>query len=287
MPMLEFAVTSAIDELLSLTAEEDEDCWWDLVWWLQGHGGRHALDAASRLSGHPEPSHRQAAADILCQLGAGPGRAPLDSPYRDEALALLLSMVEREHDPQVLNSITVGFGHLGDERCLASLSRLHTHPDVTVREGVVFGLLRRPEAAALDLLITLSSDSAPEVRYWATFGLGQQTEQDLPRLRDSLAARLADDDPDTLAEAVNGLALRGDERAMPALLAALELPARSHGVDLTTEALYAMAATTADPRLYPHLLAHRDDWLQNAPDEELPEELLAALARYATTGETG
>ncbi|GAA1400954.1 HEAT repeat domain-containing protein [Catellatospora coxensis] len=308
MPMLEATVASAVAELLSLTGEDDEDRRWELVSWLHGYGGRPALDAATRLSGHTEPSHRQAAADIVSQLAAGPRRPASEGPYRDEALALLLSMVEHEQDPQVLGSITTGFGHIGDERCLEHLARLHVHPDATVRFGVTYALVGRPEPEALDLLITLSADSDPDVRDWATFGLGRQTEQDFPRLRDALAARLNDDDPDTLAEAVVGLSLRGDTRAMPALLAALELPPVRHGVDLTAEALYAMAAATADPRLHRHLIADRDARLRRAPDEEvpperhaavvierllrapgeqLPEELLAALARYPADGEPG
>ncbi|MFC7246659.1 HEAT repeat domain-containing protein [Catellatospora aurea] len=307
MPMLEQTVAAAVAELLPLTGEDDEDRRWELISWLHGYGGRPALDAATRLSGHPEPSHRQAAADIVSQLAAGPRGSASEGPYRDEALALLLSMVEHEQDPQVLGSITTGFGHIGDERCLVPLARLHVHPDATVRFGVAHGLLWRPEPAALDLLITLSADSDADVRDWATFGLGQ-SEQDFPRLRDALAARLSDDDPDTLAEAVVGLSLRGDTRAMPALLAALEVPPVRHGVDLTTEALYAMAAATADPRLHRHLTADRDARLRQTPDDEappelraavvierllrapgeqLPEELLAALARYPADGEPG
>lgn len=308
MPMLEQAVAATVAELLPLTGEDDEDRRWELISWLHGYGGRPALDAATHLSGHTEPSHRQAAADIVSQLAAGPRRPAREGPYRDEALALLLSMVEHEQDPQVLGSITTGFGHIGDERCLVPLARLHVHPDATVRFGVTYALVGREEPEALDLLITLSADPDSDVRDWATFGLGRQNEQDFPRLRDALAARLNDDDPDTLAEAVVGLSQRGDTRAMPALLAALELPPVRHGVDLTTEALYAMAAATADPRLHRHLIADRDDRLRRAPDEEapperhaavvierllrapgeqLPDELLAALARYPADGEPG
>ena len=47
------------------------------------------------------------------------------------------------------------------------------------------------------------------------------------------------------------------------------------------EALHA----TADPRLYPHLIADRDSWINDAPDEDLPPLLQSALARYAPTPE--
>jgi HEAT repeat protein len=185
----------------------------------------------------------------------------------------------------VLNSVAVGFGHIGDERCLEPLVRMHTHPHVNVRAGVAFGLLGRQETAALEMLITLSADSEPDVRDWATFGLARQTQQDFPRLRDALADRLADDDPDTLAEAIHGLAVRGDERAVPPLLDALQSPLPVSDPHVLAEALYALAIATADLRLHPHLVADRHSRLEHEPDHDLPEDLQAALARYAATAE--
>lgn len=134
-------------------------------------------------------------------------------------------------------------------------------------------------------LITLSVDPEPQVRDWATFGLGRETDRDFPRLRDALAGRLGDDDPDTLAEAIHGLAVRGDERAIQPLLRALEAPLPCSDINVITESLYALANATADPRLHPHLLADRDSWRSHSPDEELPTALHAALVRYATAQE--
>lgn len=285
MSMSELTVAQAVDEALRAAAEDDEDRRWELVSQLHAHGGRQALDVASRLRGRPGSSHRALAADVLSQLGAGPGRSAIDGPFRDDALELLLAMAQGEHDSVVLNSIAVGFGHIGDERCLEPLVRMHTHPDVKVRTGVVFGLLRRTETAAMEILIRLSADSEPEVRDWATFGLARQTEQDFPQLRDALADRLVDDDPDTLAEAIHGLAVRGDVRAVQPLLDALQSPRQVSDPNVLAEALYALAVATADRRLHPHLVADRDSWLEDAPDDDLPEDLQAALARYAATEE--
>ncbi|WP_433199838.1 HEAT repeat domain-containing protein [Dactylosporangium sp. CS-047395] len=186
-------------------------------------------------------------------------------------------MIETERDPAVLAAIAVAFGHIGDERCVEPLVRLHPHPDADVRMGVVFGLLKRPEPAALDALITLSADSDAGVRDWATFGLARQTTQDFPRLRAALAARLADEDPDARAEAIHGLSVRGDARALEPLLDALRSPEPISDSFVITEALYALAAATGDPRLHQYLIADREDH----PDDEVPEALTAALARYA------
>jgi HEAT repeat protein len=284
MQMSGAAVAHAVGDALRAAADGDDDRRWELITQLHIHGGSHALDEAARLRQDPEPTHRALAADILSQLGAAPGRAAVDGPFRDDALLLLLDMVQHEHEPVVLQSITVGFGHIGDERCVAPLIRLHAHPDAEVREGVVFGLLGRTETASLETLMTLSTDREPEVRDWATFGLARQTDRDFPQLRDALAARLGDDDPDTLAEAIHGLAVRADPRAMRPLLRALEAsPDRGDIHFIITEALYALAIATADPRLYPHLLADRDGWISDAPDEDLPPLLQSALTRYATT----
>ena len=188
-------------------------------------------------------------------------------------------MAQDESDPEVLYSITTGFGHIGDERCLVTLIRLHTHPDPDLRFGVVFGLLRRPEAAALDTLITLSADEDARVRDWSTYGLARHTDQDFPGLRDALAARLDDDDADTRLEAVHGLATRGDERVIQPLLDILESPLEPADPGLVVEALYALATATADPRLRPHLLAERNSFLDD-PIGEWPDGLRAALAKY-------
>lgn len=264
-------VARVVEEAL---ATPDEQRRWDLVGLLHTDGGAEALEIATRLAGHADPVRRELASDVLGQLGAGPGRAASAGPFREAATDVLLAMADREDDPAVLRSIAIGLGHLGDPRGLVPLARMHTHAEPRVRSGVVSGLLGRPEAAALDLLITLSADSAAEVRDWATFGLARQTGQDFPRLREALAARLADDDPDTRAEAIHGLAGRGDVRALEPLLDALVDVARYSDAALLTEALYALAAATADARLLPHLRACAE------PGDE-SEELLAALARYA------
>jgi HEAT repeat protein len=280
MSISELTVAQAVHQALH-TAAEDEERRWDLVVHLHNHGGQEALDVALAMREHAEPSHRTLAADILSQLGGRPGQAAIDGPFRDEALAALLAMIDGEHDPQVLYAITVGFGHIGDERCVEPLIRLHAHADTEVRSGVVFGLLGRPETAALQTLIILSADSDSDVRDWATFGLARQTDQDFPQLREALADRLADDDPDTFAEAVHGLATRGDIRAVAPMLDALQAEAQGSDPHLVTEALYALAAATGDLRLLPHLLADLDSWLADALNEDPPEELQAALARYA------
>jgi HEAT repeat protein len=68
----------------------------------------------------------------------------------------------------------------------------------------------------------LAADEDSDVRDWATFGLAQQITLDTPAIREVLARRLTDSDDDTRAEAIVGLAERGDERAVAPLVAMID-----------------------------------------------------------------
>ncbi|UZN03815.1 HEAT repeat domain-containing protein [Cellulomonas sp. S1-8] len=122
------------------------------------------------------------------------------------------------------------------------------------------------------MLITLSSDPDPGVRDWATFGLGNQTPQDSPAIRTALLARLDDEDPETAAEALLGLARRGAGEALARVRALITDPDRS--VDLL--ALEA-AAELADPALLPALEALAQAW--DGDDDVHGEAVAFAIAR--------
>lgn len=150
-----------------------------------------------------------------------------------------------------------------------------------MRHAVAFGLLGLPQRAALDILISLSTDPQPQVRDWATFGLARRSAADFGALREALVRRLADPDLDTRAEAIHGLATRGDRRATPPLLEALAGPWPGSDPGIIDEALYALAATTGDRRLCAQVTVRRDRWLMDEADAELPDDLQRALSRCA------
>ena len=278
------AMAELVRAALSAAERGDEDERWRTVERLRAGGGREALQAATRLCGSRDARHRELGVDILAQLGASDGVPARRGPFRDEAMAVLLGLVDAERDPAVLRAIGIAFAHLGDERAVAPLARLRAHADPEVRHAVAFGLLNRAEPAALDVLIELSADPEPEVRDWAAYGLGRGTDADGDRLRGALVARLTDPDHDARAEAIVGLARRNDPRAVPALLDALAGPWPGSDPYLIEQALYALAATTDDARLCGHVAAHRDDWLVRYPDQELPDDLQRAVDRCAQRG---
>jgi HEAT repeat protein len=193
------------DEVLS-------DAYWKPVRLLHCRADDLVMTAAKRLLTSESSADRALAADILAQVAFG------KETRRTEAADLLLPVFERETNCEVLNSMALAFGHIGDERSVPRLVELSSHPDESLRYAVVYGLSGRDHERAIAALIALSSDPDDDVRNWATFGLGSQTTVDTPEVRNALAARLQEDDDEIRGEALVGLAERGDRRVVAPLL---------------------------------------------------------------------
>ncbi len=220
---------------------------------LAYRGDEEVLFRARAMAEHDDPSERGIAAFLLGQLGT-PVRT-----FPNESAAALVGMTAREQDPGVLEAVAHAFGHLGEVYGLDELVALAGHADARVREASAIALAGRAHQRAVDTLIRLSRDDERDVRDWATFALGMLASEDSEQLRDALAARLADPDPETRLEAVHGLALRGDRRAVEPALELLAEAAGSDG-DLwrrmeLRETAQRLAAQTGDERFDPYLPA--------------------------------
>jgi HEAT repeat protein len=238
------------------------DAYWHIVETLHLLGGTEVFAAACRLCASTDPVDRELGADILAQ-------AYLDDPtLRDQAVRILIGLLEEETNLDVVYSASIGLGHRGDARAIPALLRWAHHPDAAIRFGVVFGLLGQEDERAIQTLITLSRDDDEEVRDWATCGLGTLSQTDTPALRAALVARLSDPHDDTRAEALVGLARRGDERVVPYVLR--ELQSDCVGT-LAVEA----AKELAEPRLHAALVALQEWW---DVDPRLLADALAACA---------
>jgi HEAT repeat protein len=179
-------------------------------------------------------------------------------PFRHSTYPILEQLLDDDFAPVVQASLTA-FGHLGAGDHIERVAALATHSEPSVRQAVAFALLSQPAGNAVSTLIQLSRDEIASVRDWATFGLGTQLDLDTPELRDALAARLEDSDPDTLAEAICGLARRRDPRTLEPFLRVLErdacaaatlVAARDLGSRDLLQALKELRTRwTADPEL--------------------------------------
>ena len=261
-----------VDELLDRARAE----WAGAEEWAPGlaalgwRGTPEVLDALRSLADDADPVARSVAAYVAGQLGA-----PLRSQPAASA-ALLEGMAAAESDPAVLAVIAEALGHLGAPWGLDVLLGLRGHADAAVRDGVVDALAGRTDPAAVAALVELSRDREPAIRDWATFALGTLTDQDSPELRDALVARLDDADPETRIEAVHGLALRADPRAVEPALALLADAERGPTVwsrHALLESTILLAALSGDARFAPHLPQLEDGWRGTTLERDLTRAL--------------
>jgi hypothetical protein len=198
----------------------DYDPVWDLL-----HEAAHVPDVAADLAlthlTSADTRLRATACDLLGVV------AHVDRSRRAPAAAVLVTL--RESHPDVVRAIVRAAGETRDPGTRPLLTAHATSADVGVRLAVAHALTlvmtdddTRGEDGrdALDALIALTRDPDPEVRNWATFGLGWQLPVDGPEVRAALWARTADEYADAREEGVRGLARRRDGRAIP-LVAAL------------------------------------------------------------------
>ncbi|HEY3964918.1 MAG TPA: HEAT repeat domain-containing protein [Planctomycetaceae bacterium] len=237
----------SVSELISAALGDPhtyEDGGWDAVVALHWRGTEEALVRAGQLCQSFCAVERRVGADIIGQLGFSDGN------FKRQRLNILLKMLRRERDSEVLYSVFIALGHVGEADAISPAARFRTHPDPSVRYAVVHALTGYDNPVALDSLMELTNDEDSDVRDWATWGLGTQVEVDTPALRDALAGRLADADEVVRSEALIGLARRKDERVLAALLKELAADSVDFGVVEAAELL-------ADPHLHSALIAVR------------------------------
>jgi len=129
----------------------------------------------------------------------------------------------------------------------------------------------------------LSKDQDRDVRDWATFALGSQTDLDTSELREALRTRLSDDDPEVRGEAMVGLSRRHDEHLKNAVLD--ELSGEFHG-DWAFEA----AEGIADPDFIPALVGMRARMSADLPERffvRLDVALMACQRKRASGKDYG
>lgn len=224
----------------------DEECRWELIAGIVGECPDDVLDVCRTLLRDATADGRSLGADVLGRLvGVDPGARPA-------ALDALLEALSAETEPCATASMVAALGHVGSTDAIDAIVGLAGSADAGVRLAAAFAVATlSPQPLSHDVryaLIKLSGDVEPEVRDWATFGLGTLSSDDGPDVRAALLARTEDEQHTTRAEALFGLAVRRDPRAVPHLIRALESP-MVVGLELDA------AAEARDPRLLPALWA--------------------------------
>lgn len=213
-----------VDDLFAaaLAGDREDETAWEAVRKLHFLDGREVLERAIDLTRSNDPYSRARGADVLGQLGVQPRVFSIS--FVPERLESLLSLLREESDPLVLNAAIIALGFLSEPEGIRAILPHHEHSDENVRYAVARalpnGLGGEPEI--IDTLLQLMHDPDSDVRDWATFGLGTQSDADSTAIRDALSERLQDSDFDTRAEATVGLAKRKDLRALPVVIEVLE-----------------------------------------------------------------
>ncbi|MGW6566191.1 ankyrin repeat domain-containing protein [Streptomyces sp. NPDC054975] len=188
------------------------DDWKEAVRALGARDDEESFRAASAWCASTDPLRRALGARVLGALGRF-------TPRGLPILRHLAAEAARGTGREPALSVVVALGQYGEPEALPELLGLAAHPDVEVRRALgcaLTGPVPAGDPVAVATLVALSRDHDHGVRDWATLALAEVPE-DTPVLREALAARLADDDEDTAAEAARGLAMRQDPRAVEVL----------------------------------------------------------------------
>lgn len=217
--------SSQIESLFAQTllGDYDADTPWEAVRALQNVGSREVFDGAAAWCSSENPLERARGADVLAQLGKTAEHP--DNVFPQESFSVISKLVASESEPLPLSSAIYSLGHIGNALAIPILTEHCSHTSPEVRFSVAFALGKFTEdPIAVQALVVLTRDVDDDVRDWATFGIGALGKLDTPEIRDALLSRLNDSFDDVRQEAIVGLARIKDERVLPSLLFALELP---------------------------------------------------------------
>src|SRR5207237_1663561 len=242
---------------IALSADDEDDTYWDSVRELRKRGTHDVFQRAAELCSAPDARSRELGLDLLAQLGSEAER-----PFLEDVIRIATPLAN-ESGAVVRRSAISALGHQWDGRSLPTLLQRQFDADANVRWAVAQAIPNvvsaPPEPTAVAALMALMRDEDSDVRDWATFGIGSLLDVDGNEIRQALTERLDDPDGDTAGEALVGLARRGDLGIVDRVNALLANPKVGN---LIVEA----AGELADPRLIPALERLREaGWAASDP----------------------
>jgi HEAT repeat protein len=253
-----------IEEFIThILDESDKDTIWEHIMKLVKIESDDAFKHAYQLCLSQNGKERRLGVNILskCYLSS--------NSLLEEIKSLLYSMLQREEESELIESIVYALGHRDIPQAIPVLASLKNHPVANVRYAIVMSLLAQEDDESIATLIELSTDPEEHIRDWATFGLGTQIDKDNFAIRAALLARLADEDDYTRVEALKGLVYRHDPRCLESMLIELER-SLTYDSDYLCGDVVVAASELPHPLIYAALIE-----LQKAlPDKEWLKETI-------------
>lgn len=211
----------SVDRLVMLSTVYGE--YYSLVrYLLQYHGGKEAFEKALSLIASVDADERVLGAEILMRKT---GKDNIS-----ETRKVLLDRLAKETDSVVLEVLACCVMHHEIEDCLDLIMPLTKHRNERVRQAAGLALGVQRSIYAIEGLADLCLDPCDEVRNWSVFTLKQVVQRYIdedsldmvPEPREIFYSLLIDPHEEVRAEALAGLALYQDQRALPYIEAGLK-----------------------------------------------------------------
>lgn len=163
--------------------------------WIAEHPTRETFETAVRLSNSSLRNEKELGVRILSELGRS------SRPYAHESFGVLRRLVCEHPDEGLLVWITSALGNQHVSDALPTLWALAEHPSPLVRDavcGAISGAVVHAglDHRSIDVLVILSQDLDPQVRFSATFELASWSAYGVNDLRVATALDRARHDPD-------------------------------------------------------------------------------------------
>lgn len=206
---------------MALQDREEDDVYWECVGKLQLYRCEDQVVWIRRNFKSRNWRKRVLAVNVICQLGRPLKDGVPWEPLQLELAREVLGRALRDQHWRVVEAGLFGLGHREFPEYLPEMLVYVGDPNEEIRYALAFSLGMYPQQEATEGLLELMRDTSSLVRDWATFGLGSQSDQDSPAIRDGLLVAAHDSEPEVRGEAMVGLARRGDERGKTLVLEAL------------------------------------------------------------------
>jgi HEAT repeat protein len=199
---------------------EEDEAYWACIHHLRNRPEEIVFEQCCAWAKDISSDRRQAAAQILAQLGYAQ-----EYPYGQRSHPILLALLA-DSNVEVIVATLYAFGHLkiGDPKQLAIFV---SHHDNEIRCAAASALEGREDSVSVEGVIKLSRDSDRDVRNWATFYLSWLDEVENPEIDNALFERTSESDAEIRGEALIGLAKRQNMRVLEPLKT--ELAGEFHG----------------------------------------------------------